>query len=117
MHTNYVPRNRRSLYNLFYAQTLGFDLSKVSAKDAIAFSTAFASFFSGNDRKSERAREWQIPVLNYAWLARLYFGNIHVINEIGREMHQPPGEPPLTVDTTPYALDRLGDCSMKFLRK
>lgn len=55
--------------------------------------------------------------MNFGWLVRLYFGNMQMINEIGRDIHRPPGDPVSSVDTNPYTLERITELCMKLLRK
>ncbi|KAI6223036.1 PAX transactivation activation domain-interacting protein [Aphelenchoides fujianensis] len=71
---------------------------------------------TGDGKKSEQAREFKVPVLNYGWLVRLYFGNVQVINEINRDVHKPPGDPQLAaVECTPFVLERVADVCLKLL--
>ncbi|KAI6211797.1 PAX transactivation activation domain-interacting protein [Aphelenchoides besseyi] len=70
---------------------------------------------TGEGPKAEKTREWKIPILNYGWLMRLYFGNIQMINEINRDIHKPPGDPQFQVDSTPYVLERISEFPLKLL--
>ncbi|CAJ0928870.1 unnamed protein product, partial [Mesorhabditis belari] len=61
--------------------------------------------------KVEKAREWNIPIVNYNWLQDVYFGKN---NNVDLPQYQ-LGAPCSEVNTTGYALDALGDFNKNFL--
>ncbi|KAI6175314.1 PAX transactivation activation domain-interacting protein [Aphelenchoides bicaudatus] len=91
---------------------------RVGAQYTSYFTSKHAALISKSEsgQRSHQAEEWKVPVLNYGWLVRLYFGNLQVINEIGRDIHRPPGDVLSTVDTTPYTLERVTELCLKVLQ-
>lgn len=115
------------LFQVFSSE--GFDESEVAAIKFMCkgigaryngcFTKNHAALVSKGEtgRKSIKASEWDIPVVNYMWLVRLYFGNTSVINDMKQQEHNAGVPGTSDVITTPHMLEKISEHCMNLLSK